>query len=237
MEKPLINVPGSVALIMDGNGRWAKKRGLPRTAGHKEGAKTVEKLLPEVGKLGIRYFTVYAFSTENWNRSPEEVDALMQLFRLYAPRLLKMAVRNNVRVRFIGDRNRFDRDIIQLMDGLEKDTEANTGLCFAVAANYGGRDEIRRAAAAFAEDVKAGKADPAALDEQLFKQYLDTHDIPDPDLIIRTSGEYRLSNFLLWEAAYAEYVATDVLFPDFDREELIRCIEAYNCRHRRFGGV
>ena len=244
-----IRIPASVAIIMDGNGRWAKKRGLPRTMGHKEGCKAVEALVPEAGKLGIRYLTVYAFSTENWKRSEEEVQGLMQLFRYYAGRLLKSARENNVRIRMIGDRRRFPQDIIDSINLLEKETKDNTGLTFVMAANYGGRDELRRAAMRYAEDYKAGRVAPEAyaganakvpegeLTEEGFAAYLDTADIPDPDLVIRTSGELRLSNFLVWQAAYAEIVVTDTLWPDFDREELIRCIEEFNKRNRRFGGA
>ena len=237
LSKEGIQVPASVAIIMDGNGRWAKKRGLPRTMGHKEGCKTVEQIIEDAGELGIRYLTVYAFSTENWSRSKEEVDGLMQLFRYYAGRLLKRARQNNVRIRMIGDRGRFPQDIIDSINRLEQETKDNTGMTFVMAANYGGRDEIRRAAIRFAEDVQAGKQEAAALTEQGFSAYLDTAGIPDPDLLIRTSGELRLSNFLMWQCAYAEIVVTDVLWPDFNRAELLRCIEVFNGRSRRFGGV
>ena len=232
-----LQIPQSVAIIMDGNGRWAKKRGLPRTMGHKEGCKTVEQIIEDAGELGIRYLTVYAFSTENWSRSKEEVDGLMQLFRFYASRLLKRARQNNVRIRMIGDRSRFPQDIIDSIGKLERETAENTGMTFVMAANYGGRDEIRRAAIRFAADAKAGVRDPQALTEADFSSYLDTVGIPDPDLLIRTSGELRLSNFLLWQCAYSEIVVTDVLWPDFTKEELLRCIREFNGRNRRFGGV
>ena len=232
-----LRIPESVAIIMDGNGRWATKRGLPRTMGHKEGCKTVEQIIEDAGKIGIRYLTVYAFSTENWNRSREEVGALMDLFRYYAQRLLKRAKEENVRIRMIGDRSRFPEDIIDSINMLEKETAENTGLTFVMAANYGGRDEIRRAALSFAEKcVQKGEV-PASFSEKDFSGYLDTEEIPDPDLVIRTSGEERISNFLLWQAAYAEFVFTDVLWPDFNKEELIRCIGEFNGRKRRFGGV
>lgn len=232
-----LRIPESVAIIMDGNGRWATKRGLPRTMGHKEGCKTVEQIIEDAGKIGIRYLTVYAFSTENWNRSREEVGALMDLFRYYAQRLLKRAREENVRIRMIGDRSRFPEDIIDSINMLEKETAENTGLTFVMAANYGGRDEIRRAALFFAEKcVQKGEV-PASFSEKDFSGYLDTEEIPDPDLVIRTSGEERISNFLLWQAAYAEFVFTDVLWPDFNKEELIRCIREFNGRKRRFGGV
>lgn len=229
-------VPASVAIIMDGNGRWAKKRGLPRTMGHKEGCKTVEKIIEDAGRIGIKYLTVYAFSTENWKRSEEEVGGLMQLFRYYASRLQKRAAENNVRIRMIGDRSRFPKDIIESINALEETTKNNTGLCFVMAANYGGRDEIRRAAMRYAEEVKEGVRENA-LSEADFAAYLDTAGIPDPDLLIRTSGELRLSNFLMWQCAYSEIVVTDVLWPDFDCAELLRCIDEYNHRNRRYGGA
>ena len=242
-------IPASVGIIMDGNGRWAKKRGLPRTMGHKSGCTAIEKLIPEAGKLGIKYLTVYAFSTENWKRSKEEVDGLMQLFRYYASRLLKQAKEHNVRIKMIGDRRRFPQDIIDAINMLEAETKENTGLTFVMAANYGGRDEIRRAAMKLAEAYKEGrvpgeyfagadgKVPEGELTEEGFAAYLDTAGIPDPDLIIRTSGELRLSNFLTWQSAYSEIVVTDVLWPDFNIDELIRCIEQFNKRSRRFGGV
>ena len=206
-------IPAHVALILDGNGRWAKKRGLPRTFGHKEGCITVEKTVEE------------------------EVGALMQLFRYYMVRLLKIAAANNVRVKMIGDRRRFAQDIIDGINRLEEETKNNTGLTFVIAVNYGGRDEIRRAAAKLAEDVKAGKVEAEDITESVFASYLDTADIPDPDLLIRTSGELRLSNYLLWQLAYTELYVTDCLWPDFDEKELEKAIIQYNKRDRRFGGV
>ena len=196
-------IPGHVALILDGNGRWAKKRGLPRTMGHKEGCVTVEKTVEIAARMGIRYLTVYGFSTENWKRSAEEVGALMQLFRYYMVRLLKIASANNVRVRMIGDRSRFAPDIIEGINRLERETADNTGLTFVIAVNYGGRDEIRRAAARLAKDCVHGKVDADQIDESLFSSYLDTAGMPDPDLLIRTSGELRLSNYLLWQIGRA----------------------------------
>ena len=230
-------VPGHVALILDGNGRWAKKRGLPRTMGHKEGCVTVEKTVEIAARMGIRYLTVYGFSTENWKRSAEEVGALMQLFRYYMVRLLKIASANNVRVRMIGDRSRFAPDIIEGINRLERETADNTGLTFVIAVNYGGRDEIRRAAARLAEDCVHGKVDADQICESLFSSYLDTAGMPDPDLLIRTSGELRLSNYLLWQLAYTEIVVTDCLWPDFNQEELEKAIVQYNKRDRRFGTV
>ena len=230
-------IPAHVALILDGNGRWVKKRGLPRTFGHKEGCVTVEKTVEIAARMGIKYLTVYGFSTENWKRSEEEVGALMQLFRYYMVRLLKIASANNVRVKMIGDRRRFAQDIIDGINRLEEETKDNTGLTFVIAVNYGGRDEIRRAAAKLAEDVKAGKVEAEDITESVFASYLDTADIPDPDLLIRTSGELRLSNYLLWQLAYTELYVTDCLWPDFDEKELEKAIFQYNKRDRRFGGV
>ena len=231
-------VPDHVAIIMDGNGRWAKKRGLPRTFGHKEGCKVVERTVEDAARLGIRYLTVYAFSTENWKRSKDEVGALMQLFRYYMVRLLDVATKNNVRVKMIGDRRRFPEDIIAGINRLENETRDATGLTFVIAVNYGGRDEIRRAAIRYAEDVRDGKqvADDS-VSEADFSAYLDTAGMPDPDLLIRTSGELRLSNFLLWQCAYSEIVITDVLWPDFNREVLLSAIDEFYHRNRRYGGV
>ena len=239
MEERLENlvIPRHVALILDGNGRWAKKRGLPRTAGHKQGCVAVEQIVEDAARLGIGYLTVYGFSTENWKRSAEEVGALMQLFRFYTKRLLKSAGENNVRVKMIGDRYRFAQDIIDGINTLEEKTRDNTGLTFVIAVNYGSRDEIRRAVQKMLTDCRDGKLSPEEVDEAKITSYLDTAGIPDPDLMIRTSGELRLSNYLLWQLAYAELYVTDTLWPDFNREELIRAIEAYNKRERRFGGV
>lgn len=230
-------IPDHVALILDGNGRWAKKRGLPRTMGHKEGCVTVEKTVEIAARMGIKYLTVYGFSTENWKRSVEEVGALMQLFRYYMVRLLKIAKANNVRVKMIGERSRFDKDIVEGINCLERETKDNTGLTFVIAVNYGGRDEIVRAARRMAEDLETGKLKKEEITEPVFASYLDTAGIPDPDLLIRTSGELRLSNYLLWQLAYTEIYVTDCLWPDFDKEELEKAIAAYNKRDRRFGGV
>ncbi|HJC46733.1 MAG TPA: isoprenyl transferase [Candidatus Lachnoclostridium pullistercoris] len=232
-----MKIPDHVALILDGNGRWAKKRGLPRTMGHKEGCVTVEKTVEIAARMGIKYLTVYGFSTENWKRSVEEVGALMQLFRYYMVRLLKIAKANNVRVKMIGERSRFDKDIVEGINRLERETKDNTGLTFIIAVNYGGRDEIVRAARRMADDLESGKLKKEEITEQSFASYLDTAGIPDPDLLIRTSGELRLSNYLLWQLAYTEIYVTDCLWPDFDKEELEKAIAAYNKRDRRFGGV
>ena len=230
-------IPDHVALILDGNGRWAKKRGLPRTMGHKEGCVTVEKTVEIAARMGIKYLTVYGFSTENWKRSVEEVGALMQLFRYYMVRLLKIAKANNVRVKMIGERSRFDKDIVEGINRLERETKDNTGLTFVIAVNYGGRDEIVRAARRMAEDLETGKLKKEEITEPVFASYLDTAGIPDPDLLIRTSGELRLSYYLLWQLAYTEIYVSDCLWPDFDKEELEKAIAAYNKRDRRFGGV
>ena len=230
-------IPDHIAIILDGNGRWAKKRGLPRSMGHKEGCVVVERTVEDAARIGIKYLTVYGFSTENWKRSGDEVGALMQLFRYYMVRLLKIARANNVRVRMIGERSRFDQDIIDGINRLERETENNTGLTFVIAVNYGGRDEILRAARAYALDCVEGRADPNHLTQENFSGYLFSRGVPDPDLIIRPSGELRLSNFLLWESAYAEFYFTDVLWPDFSKAELLRAIASYQSRARRFGGI
>lgn len=239
MEKNLegMVIPRHVALILDGNGRWAKKRGLPRSMGHKEGCVTVEKTVEIAARMGIEYLTVYGFSTENWKRSEEEVGALMQLFRYYMVRLLKVASANNVRVRMIGDRTRFAQDIIDGINRLEAETKDNTGLTFVIAVNYGGRDEITRAARRLAKDCAEGRQDADKITQEVLESYLDTAGMPDPDLLIRTSGEIRLSNYLLWQLAYTEIYVTDCLWPDFNQEELERAIRAYNQRDRRYGGV
>lgn len=230
-------IPKHVAIILDGNGRWARKRGLPRSMGHKEGCKVVEQTVEDAARLGIEYLTVYGFSTENWKRDAEEVSALMMLFRYYMKRLLGIAKENNVRVKMIGDRTRFDEDIIEGLNALENETAMNTGLTFVIAVNYGARDEIRRAVTKIAEEVKNGSVQPEDITEQMISDHLDTAGMPDPDLLIRTGSEMRLSNYLLWQNAYTEFYVTDILWPDFTREELEKAIENYNKRERRFGGV
>ena len=232
-----LRVPAHVAIILDGNGRWAKMRGLPRPMGHREGCKVVEQTVEDAARLGIRYLTVYGFSTENWKRSEDEVSTLMQLFRYYMKRLLVIAKANNVRVLSIGDRSRFAVDIIEGINALERETAKNTGLTFVIAVNYGGRDEIRRAAVKLAEDVKRGILAPEDITEEAIAARLDTAGIPDPDLLIRTGSEMRLSNYLLWQSAYTELYVTDVLWPDFNRTELEKAIRVFNARDRRFGGV
>lgn len=232
-----LRVPRHVAIILDGNGRWAKKRGLPRHMGHVEGCKTVERTVEDAARLGIQYLTVYGFSTENWKRSEEEVGGLMQLFRYYAKRLLNVATKNNCRVRMIGEKSRFPADIIEAIDRLERETKDNTGITFVIAVNYGSRDEIVRGTRKMLKDYEKGKFTIDQVDEAFISGYLDTRGIPDPDLLIRTSGEERLSNYLLWQCAYTEFYFTDVLWPDFNKDELVKAIEKYNSRDRRYGGV
>ncbi len=232
-----LNIPTHVAVIMDGNGRWAKKRLMPRNFGHKAGAKVVEQICEDAYNLGIKYLTVYAFSTENWKRSVEEVTGIMNLLRSYLTDCIERASRNNMRVRVIGDRSALDQDIVDKIDTLEKQTACYDGLNFTIALNYGGRDELLRAVRHMTEDVQNGKLRDTEIDETTFSRYLDTWDIPDPDLLIRTSGELRLSNFLIWQLAYTEFYFTDVLWPDFTVEELKKAIRYYNGRERRYGGV
>lgn len=232
-----LNIPVHVAIIMDGNGRWAKKRLMPRNYGHKAGAKVVEQICEDAHELGIKYLTVYAFSTENWRRSVEEVTGIMNLLRSYLHDCIERASKNNMRVRVIGDRTALDKDIVDKIEELEEKTSIYDGLNFTIALNYGGRDEIRRAVKEIASDVKTGKINPEDIDEQLISSKLDTNDIPDPDLMIRTSGELRLSNYLVWQLAYTEFYFTDVLWPDFNIEDLKEAIRYFNGRERRYGGV
>lgn len=232
-----MKVPQHIAIILDGNGRWAKAKGMPRNYGHAQGSKNVERICEEAWRMGIKYLTVYAFSTENWNRPDSEVAALMKLLRNYMKTCLKTAAKNDMKIRVIGDIEPLDDDIKNRIRELEEATVNNGGLNFTIALNYGSRDEITRAAKKLAADCAAGKVSAGEINEDLFQSYLDTHDIPDPDLMIRTSGEQRLSNYLLWQLAYSEFYFTDVPWPDFTKEELVKAIEEYNHRHRRFGGV
>ena len=232
-----MKVPQHVAIILDGNGRWAKAKGMPRNYGHAQGSKNVERICEEAWRMGIKYLTVYAFSTENWNRPKDEVDALMKLLRNYMKTCLKTAAKNDMKVRVIGDIEPLDEDIKKRISELEAATVDNGGLNFTIALNYGSRDEMTRAAKRMAQDCVAGKLDPEMIDESVFESYLDTHGIPDPDLMIRTSGEQRLSNYLLWQLAYSEFYFTDVPWPDFTKDELVKAVEDYNHRHRRFGRV
>lgn len=232
-----LNIPGHVAVILDGNGRWAKKRHLPRTMGHAQGSKVVEDMLYVVDELGVKYFTVYAFSTENWKRSTEEVSTLMGILRTYLKDCVKKSMKNNVRCRVIGRREELSDDIVDSIINLEEKTKNNTGLNFTIAINYGGRDEITRAVKKIAAKVKSGEISCDDITEETISGYLDTWELPDPDLLIRSSGEQRLSNYLPWQLAYTEFYFTDTLWPDFNREEMIKAFEWYNKRERRFGGV
>ena len=232
-----LKIPEHIAIIMDGNGRWAKKRFMPRNYGHAQGSKTLEKIIEDANGFGVKYLTVYAFSTENWVRPQDEIDALMKLLRDYMKDCVKKSKKNNMRVRVIGDKTKLDADLQESIEILEKESANNTGINFQVALNYGGRDELVRAARKMATDAKEGKLKVEDIDQDVFASYLDTKDIPDPDLLIRTSGELRLSNYLLWQLAYTEFYFTDVLWPDFNANELVKAIEFYNRRDRRFGGV
>ena len=229
-------IPKSIAIILDGNGRWAERRNLPRAMGHKAGCETLEKTVEDCVRLGVECLTVYAFSTENWKRSALEVGALMKLLRFYMVKLIDVANKNNVKAVMIGDESRFEPDIRKGIKKLIEATKNNTGMIFAFAINYGGRDEIKRAVENIADDVESGKISKSEISEELISSYLDTKDLPDPDLLIRTSGELRVSNFLLWQIAYSEFYITDTLWPDFDKEELLKAIESYSHRQRRFGG-
>ncbi|MBS5364911.1 MULTISPECIES: isoprenyl transferase [Clostridia] len=230
-------VPRHVAIILDGNGRWAKKRMLPRNAGHAAGSKNVEKICAAAWDMGIEYVTMYAFSTENWSRPKEEVDALMKLLHSYLKDCLKTSKKNNMQVRVIGDISKLDKDLQERIIELERVSAENTGLHFQVALNYGSRDEIKRSIISIANEVKDGSLLPEDITEDIISSHLDTSGIPDPDLMIRTSGEQRLSNYLLWQLAYAEFYFTDVLWPDFSKKDLQKAVEFYQSRDRRFGGV
>ena len=229
--------PAHVAVIMDGNGRWAKARGLPRTAGHKKGVDAVRRTVEAAGDLGVGYLTIFSFSSENWRRPEEEVTDLMQLLRFYLRSEIADLHRNGVRLRVIGDRARLSADINRLIDNAEALTKDNRKLTLVVALSYGSRQEMTLAARRLAEEVKAGTLDPQDIDEELFSSRLFTADIPDPDLIVRTSGEKRISNFLLWQAAYAELVFVDTLWPDFTKRDLEAAIEEFHRRERRFGAT
>lgn len=232
-----LNVPKHVAIILDGNGRWAKKRNMPRNFGHIQGSKTVEKIIEDGYNMGIEYITVYAFSTENWKRSKDEVDALMKLLAKYLIDCIERSTKNNMKVRVIGDKSGLDKKLVDRINELEEATKDATGLKFTIAINYGGRDEIRRAVKKIVEDAQNGLISADDITEDMINDKLDTAGLPDPDLLIRTSGEERLSNFLPWQLAYTEFYFTDVLWPDFSKEDLLTAIRYYNGRERRFGGV
>ena len=232
-----LKIPNHVAIILDGNGRWAKAKGMPRKYGHIQGAKTVEVICEEAYRMGIQYLTVYAFSTENWNRPKDEVDALMKLLRDYMKTCLKTAAKNRMCVRVIGDKTGLDDDIRERIQQLEEATKDNDGLHFQIAINYGSRDEMTRAMRQIALEVKEGKLAENDITEELISNYLDTKGLPEPDLLIRTCNEQRVSNFLLWQLAYTEFYFTPVAWPDFSKEELVKAVEAYNHRNRKFGLV
>ncbi|MFW5655159.1 MAG: polyprenyl diphosphate synthase [Roseicyclus sp.] len=229
--------PTHVAIIMDGNGRWAQLRGRARLFGHHAGARRVRDIVKSCPGLGVDYLTIFAFSTENWKRTQAEVAGLMRLFKRYIRREATSLYEANVRVRFIGDRVRLEPALVDMMDALELLTADNDGVNLTIAINYGGRDEVARAARRLAHDVAAGKLDPRTISDETFPRYLDTHVLPDPDLVIRTSGEARISNFLLWQSAYAEYEFVDTLWPDFTAEEFASVLGRFGTRKRRFGAI
>lgn len=228
-------VPKHIGIIMDGNGRWAKKRFLPRAMGHRQGAQALDKLTKEAEGLGVEYITVYAFSTENWKRSKDEVDSIMGLLREYINRFFNDK-KSILKIRSAGDLTALSPDLQADIEKLKEQSKDRPGMTLTIAINYGGRDEIRRAVTKIAEDVKAGKIQPEDINDQMISDNLDTAGIPDPELIIRTSGEFRTSNFLMWQSAYSEYYITDKLWPDFNVEDLKDAIKAYQIRDRRFGG-
>lgn len=228
-------IPQHVAIIMDGNGRWAKKRGMPRSVGHKKGAETVKEITRAAGEIGVKYLTLYAFSTENWNRSEEEVATLMDLLREYLKSDLKEIQENGVKIVFIGERQMLDADIVESMRKLEADTANNDKMTLCIALSYGSRQEIVNAARKIAALAKRGDIQPEDVDSKMFSDMLYTKDIPDPDMLIRTSGEQRVSNYLLWQLAYTEFFFTDVLWPDFGRKHLEDIIAEFNSRERRYG--
>ena len=232
-----LKMPRHVAIILDGNGRWAKAKGMPRNYGHVQGAKTVEVICEEAYKMGIQYLTVYAFSTENWNRPKDEVDALMKLLRNYLKNCLKTAEKNRMCVRILGDKSGLDEDIRERIQELEEATKNNDGLHFQIAINYGGRDELVRSVRKLTQRVQRGGLQPEDINEAMVEECMDTAGIPDPDLLIRTCNEQRISNFLLWQLAYTEFYFTPVAWPDFSKDELMKAVEAYNRRNRKFGGL
>nr|WP_297706835.1 isoprenyl transferase [uncultured Butyrivibrio sp.] len=231
------NVPQHVAIILDGNGRWAKAKGMPRSYGHVQGGKVLEDILVDADDIGIRYLTVYAFSTENWNRPADEISALMGLLKNYLKTSIKKCMKNNVRCRVIGDKSGLSEELQEAIAKMEEATAGNTGLTFTIAINYGGRDEITRAVKKVAAKVESGELKASEITEKMIADNLDTFDMPDPDLLIRTCNEQRISNYLLWQCAYTEFYFTPVAWPDFNREELLKAVEAYGNRTRKFGGL
>lgn len=232
-----LNIPEHVAIILDGNGRWAKNKHMPRTYGHTVGSKVVERTVEDASDIGIKYLTVYVFSTENWKRSQDEVSMLFSLIERYLRSLIKKSKKNNVRCRVIGRRDNMNSSMLQVIEKLEEETKDNTGLTFTLAINYGGRDEITRAVQGIAQDVKDGKLNAEDITESTISDYLDTSGMPDPDLLIRTGGDERLSNYLPWQLTYTEFYFTPVLWPAFTKNDLIDAVIKYNGRDRRFGGV
>jgi len=228
--------PSHVAIIMDGNGRWASLRGRPRLFGHHAGAKRVREIVEACPHLGVKYLTIFAFSTENWRRTQSEVAGLMKLFRRYIEREAKALFEDGIRVRFIGDRIKLDAKLVSLMDNLERYTAHNDKVHLTIALNYGGRDEVTRAAQLMALEIEQGRLSHKDVDAETLSRFLDTRFLPDPDLVIRTSGEARISNFLLWQSAYAEYEFVDTLWPDFTAEEFAKVLSSYGARERRYGG-
>nr|WP_295280911.1 isoprenyl transferase [uncultured Blautia sp.] len=236
-KEKIMNVPNHIAIILDGNGRWAKAKGMPRGYGHIKGCANLEQVCYDIKDLGVKYLTVYAFSTENWKRSREEVDGLMKLFRSYLKKCIKISRDNKMKIKIIGDISAFAPDIQESIRKLEDFSKDYDELYFQIAMNYGSRDEITRGMKKMAQDVADGNLLPAQITEDTISGYLDTAGVPDPDLLIRTSGEQRLSNFLMWQLAYTEFYFTDIAWPDFHKAELIQAIEKYNQRDRRYGGV
>ena len=232
-----LNIPKHIGIIMDGNGRWAKKRHMPRSAGHNQGGKVFRKIARYCSDIGVKYLTVYAFSTENWKRPQEEIDALMKLFKEYLDEALRDFKDDSIVVRFIGDKSPFDKELQELMIENEEGSKDRDGMVLNIAMNYGSRDEIVRAVKGISENVKNGIIDIESIDETMVSEYLYTANQPDPDLIIRPSGEYRISNFLLWQCAYSEFVIMNTLWPDFSTDDLDEAIRVFNNRNRRFGGV
>ena len=232
-----LKIPRHIAIIMDGNGRWAKKKHMPRTYGHAQGAKVLEQTLENCDDLGVKYLTVYAFSTENWARPFEEIQVIMNLFRQYLINSVEKCMKNNVKCMVIGDRRKLSPDIIDAINNLEDKTKDNTGITFIVAINYGGRDELCRGIKHLLKDAEDKDISPDDINDELIEGYLDTAGIPDPDLLIRTSGEQRISNFLLWQLAYSEFYFTETPWPDFDMEELLNAIRQYTARDRRYGKI
>ncbi len=233
----IMNIPEHVAIILDGNGRWAKEKGMPRNYGHMQGAKAVEDILEVARDMGIKYLTVYAFSTENWSRPEAEVSALMTILRNYLKTSIKKSMKNNVRCRVIGEKGALSEDIQAAIAELEEKTAGNTGLTFTIAINYGSRNEITRAVRKVAKKVESGQIKAEDITEAMIAENLDTNYMPDPDLLIRTCNEQRISNYLLWQCAYTEFYFTEVAWPDFDKAELEKAVEAYGKRTRKFGGL